>query len=170
MKLDKNKRFIYSIDNFLPKEELLNVQTRLLNYDYKSCKNDEVGHFGFGYQVDMEDIKEDPLIKRIKNSFHPQNDLKIKECRAHLRYNTGEPLPHLDDSFNFLLYVKGDPLLNNGTGFYTEGNKLSSHIGFLENRAVFFNASIIWHTNLQSFGESTPRHSLNIFYSMEEII
>ena len=73
---------------------------------------------------------------------------------------------HVDtgSDYNFLLYLKGDPLLNNGTGFYTEEGNLSSHIGFLENRAIFFNGNKIGHTDLQSFGDSTPRYTLNIFY------
>jgi hypothetical protein len=64
---------------------------------------------------------------------------------------------------NFLLFVKGEPLFNNGTGF-THKNQLSSHIGFVENRALFFNGSKIMHSDLQSFGESTDRYTLNIFY------
>ena len=44
---------------------------------------------------------------------------------------------------------------------------LSSHIGFVENRAVFFNGSKIWHSDLQSFGDSSNRYTLNIFYKDE---
>ena len=68
-----------------------------------------------------------------------------------------------NDCANFLLFIKGEPLLNNGTGFLTNG-ELSSHIGFIENRALFFNGSKIMHGDLQSFGESSPRYTLNIFY------
>ena len=51
---------------------------------------------------------------------------------AHLRENNKEPLFHTDDDkgnvANFLLFVKGEPLLNNGTGFM-HNNQLASHIG-----------------------------------------
>ena len=69
----------------------------------------------------------------------------------------------LEGEGEFLFFVKGEPLLNNGTGFFIDG-KLSSHIGFVENRALFFNGSKIWHTDLQGLGESSPRYTLNIFY------
>jgi hypothetical protein len=89
---------------------------------------------------------------------------------AHLRENKKEPLFHVDDNkgnvANFLLFVKGEPLLNNGTGFM-HNNRLSSHVGFVENRALFFNGSKIWHSDLQSFGDSSNRYTLNIFYKDE---
>ena len=43
-------------------------------------------------------------------------------------------------------------------------DQLSSHIGFVENRALFFNGMKIPHSDLQSFGESSNRYTLNIFY------
>ena len=74
---------------------------------------------------------------------------------AHSRQNNEEPLFHVDDDknnvANFLLFVKGEPLLNNGTGF-------------MHNRALFFNGMKIPHSDLQSFGESSNRYTLNIFY------
>ena len=89
---------------------------------------------------------------------------------AHLRQNNKEPLFHVDvdkdNVANFLLFVKGESLLNNGTGFMT-GKSLSSHIGFIENRALFFNGSKIPHSDLQSFGDSSERYTLNIFYKDE---
>ena len=45
------------------------------------------------------------------------------------------------------------------------GKSLSSHIGFIENRALFFNGSKIPHSDLQSFGDSSERYTLNIFYT-----
>ena len=51
--------------------------------------------------------------------------------------------------------------------FFMHNNQLSSHIGFVENRAVFFNGSKIWHSDLQSFGDSSNRYTLNIFYKDE---
>jgi hypothetical protein len=83
------------------------------------------------------------------------------------RHNNKEPLFHVDvdkgNVANFLFFVKGEPLLNNGTGFM-KGQSLSSHIGFIENRALFFNGSKISHSDLQSFGDSSKRYTLNIFY------
>ena len=47
--------------------------------------------------------------------------------------------------------------------FY-HNNELTAHISFVENRAIFFKGNEIWHTNLQSFGPSSPRYTLLIFY------
>ena len=44
------------------------------------------------------------------------------------------------------------------------GNDLSTHVGFVENRAIFFNGKDTFHTDLQAFGDSSPRYTLNIFY------
>ena len=82
-----------------------------------------------------------------------------------MRYNHKDPLPHYDpNKYAFLLYLKGEPLLNNGTGFYNDEGNLYHHIGFMENTALFFNASKILHTGLQSFGESSPRYCINLFF------
>ena len=48
-----------------------------------------------------------------------------------------------------------------------KNDQLSSHIGFVENRALFFNGSKILHSDLQSFGDSSPRYTLNIFFREE---
>ena len=103
----------------------------------------------------------------IKQYFFPHRNLKPISVSAHSRQNKEEPLFHTDHDkgnvANFLLFVKGKPLLNNGTGFMHD-NKLSSHIGFVENRALFFNGMKIPHSDLQSFGDSSNRFTLNIFY------
>ena len=68
-----------------------------------------------------------------------------------------------ESEYNFLLYIKGEPLFNNGTGFYVNG-ELSSHVGWVENRAIFFNGNHIAHTDLQALGQSEARYTLNIFF------
>ena len=44
-------------------------------------------------------------------------------------------------------------------------NNLNTYIGFVENRAIFFDGKNNWHTDLQGLGESSPRYSINIFYN-----
>jgi len=88
-----------------------------------------------------------------------------------MRNNEKEPLFHKDIEngcvANFLLFIKGEPLLNNGTGFM-KNDSLSAHIGFVENRAIFFNGAKIMHSDLQSFGDSSPRYTLNMFLKENE--
>ena len=108
------------------------------------------------------------FILTIENNFPITKKLKPfdNQISLHLRHNTKEPLAHLDDAqtqYNLIFYLKGESLVNNGTGFY-HNNELTAHISFVENRAIFFKGNEIWHTNLQSFGPSSPRYTLLIFY------
>ena len=61
--------------------------------------------------------------------------------------------------YNLYLMIEGGSQLNHGIGFY-DNNQLNIHIGFQENRAVFFNSNIlhsplvdskIWRTTLTYF-------------------
>ena len=166
--MHKDTRIVTYIDNFLSKDELDNLQKKAVAFDYNSNIND-TGHYGFTYEFPLENIKNDPILSKVKKSFGIGKNMKEYLVRFHLRYNTNKPLPHYDENtYVFLLYLKGEPLLNNGTGFYTDKGSLSSHIGFVENRALFFNGDKILHTNLQSFGDSSPRYSLNIFFQQNE--
>jgi len=154
------------VDDFLDEATLESLQETLVNLNYKSVKNPAGQFYGMRHTFD-ESIKDDPLLKLIKQYFFPHRNLEPMNVSAHIRENKKEPLFHIDDDkgnvANFLLFVKGEPLLNNGTGF-SHKNQLSSHVGFVENRALFFNGSKIWHSDLQSFGESSNRYTLNIFY------
>ncbi len=171
--MKKNSLFFKCVDNFLDKDSLESLQKQMLNLSYKPAINKEA-HYGYEHHFSLDHFKDDPLLKKIKDTFFQHDDLIPNEIRAHLRHNKAKPLPHLDnakckcsccnDCFAFLIYVKGDSLLYNGTGFYGQDKKLCAYIGFEENRALFFNAGRMWHTDLQALGESTPRYSLNIFF------
>ena len=168
--MKKDSRSFTCVDNFLDKDSLEALQKKMLSVSYKPASSSAKVHYGHEHQFSVDYFKDDPLLKKIKNTFFPNDNLKPIEIRAHLRHNTAKPHPHLDneeegkDFFSFLLYIKGDPLLYNGTGFYGLDRKLFAYIGFSENRSIFFNAGRIFHTDLQALGESSPRYSLNIFY------
>ena len=166
--MKKNSLFFKCVDNFLDKDSLESLQKQMLNLSYKPAIN-KMAHYGYEHHFSVDHFKDDPLLKKIKDTFFQHDDLRPTEIRAHLRHNKAKPLPHRDseevsDFFSFLIYVKGDSLLYNGTGFYGQDKKLFAYIGFEENRALFFNAGRMWHPDLQALGESTPRYSLNIFY------
>jgi|TARA_R110002049_G_scaffold132497_1_gene291609 hypothetical protein len=166
MQHHKETKFVMYVDDFLDKDTLKSLQETLMNLNYTSVKNPDGQFYGMRHTFDKS-IKDDPLLKLIKQYFFPHRNLEPISVNAHIRENKKEPLFHIDPEkdnvANFLLFVKGEPLLNNGTGF-SHKNQLSSHIGFVENRALFFNGRKIWHSDLQSFGESSNRYTLNIFY------
>ena len=169
MQHNKNTEFVMYVDNFLDKKTLLSLQENITNLIYQPVKTLGGDHYGFRHTY-PDSFKKDPLIKLIKQYFYPFRNLEVDSINAHVRENKKEPIFHLDNSnghvSNFLLFVKGEPLLNNGTGFLNN-NELSSHVGFVENRALFFNGSKIFHSDLQSFGDSSKRYTLNIFYKDE---
>ena len=64
-----------------------------------------------------------------------------------------EATPHDDseDDLNCLVYLKGNEIINSGTGFYDKKENqyvLNRHIGFKENRAIIFDSKI-FHSSLQ---------------------
>ena len=169
MQHNKNTEFVMYVDNFLDEDTLKSLQENVTKLEYYEVKNPNGQLYGMRHTFNKS-IHSDPLLKLIKQYFFPHRNLEPMSVSAHLRENKKEPLFHVDDDkgnvANFLLFVKGEPLLNNGTGFM-HNNRLSSHVGFVENRALFFNGSKIWHSDLQSFGDSSNRYTLNIFYKDE---
>ena len=158
------------VDDFLGEDTLKSLQDTITKVEYQEVKNPEGQLYGSRHTF-PKSFHNDPLLKLIKQYFFPHRNLEPISVSAHLRENNKEPLFHTDDDkgnvANFLLFVKGEPLLNNGTGFMHD-NQLASHIGFVENRALFFNGMKIPHSDLQSFGESSQRYTLNIFYKENE--
>ena len=169
MNHNKNTEFVMYVDNFLSQETLESLQETFAKIKYSEVKNPEGQIYGRRHTF-PHSFHSDPLLKLIKNYFFPSRNLEPISVSAHIRINK-EPLFHVDvekgNVANFLFFVKGEPLLNNGTGFMKK-DQLSSHIGFVENRALFFNGSLIPHSDLQSFGESSERYTLNIFYKESE--
>ena len=163
---NKNTEFVMYVDNFLTQETLESLQETFLKINYSQVKNPEGQVYGQRHTF-PHSFHSDPLLKIIKEYFFPNRNLEPISVSAHVRQNNKEPLFHVDvekgNVANFLLFVKGEPLFNNGTGFMS-GKSLSSHIGFIENRALFFNGSKIPHSDLQSFGDNSKRYTLNIFY------
>jgi len=166
MQHHKETKFVMYVDDFLDEATLKSLQDTVTKLEYQEVKNPNGQLYGMRHTFNKS-IHDDPLLKLIKQYFFPHRNLEPISVSAHLRENNKEPLFHTDDDkgnvANFLLFVKGEPLLNNGTGFL-HNEKLSSHIGFVENRGLFFNGLKIPHSDLQSFGDSSKRYTLNIFY------
>ena len=86
---------------------------------------------------------------------------------------TDRPRPHIDlnvGEYNCLIYICGDEKINNGTGFYVndgKGDRLNTHIGFKENRALLFNSGYT-HAPLQWAGDSSWRYSIVNFFALNK--
>jgi len=150
-------------DNFLDKKEFDIILSNLGKIKY-DVMNNSVGNFGFRHHF-LKNLENEWLFKKIKKQFFPNDNLEISTSSYHWRHNKNKVMPHQDpENFNFILYVKGKELIYNGTGFYYKNN-LNTYLGFVENRAIFFDGKNNFHTDLQALGPSSGRHTINIFYN-----
>ena len=150
-------------DNFLNEKELKILTDNISRIDYQPMINKD-GNYGFRH-IFTQDAKNKWLFEKIKKQFFPNIELKMAIASYHWRHNKDEVKAHkdLEKDFNFILYLKGDELTYNGTGFYYKNN-LNTYIGFVENRAIFFDGKNNIHTTLQALGPSSGRYTINIFY------
>jgi hypothetical protein len=153
-------------DNFFTEKEY-NILVDNLNKIPLSPMSNKEGVYSFGFKFNKTK-NNNWLFDKIKNNFFSDKKLKVCAARFDLRHNKKQIKPHLDNipKYNCIVYLKGEPLTYNGTGFYTKGN-LNTYVGFVENRALFFNGCDVYHTDLQALGPSSPRYSLTIFYVEE---
>jgi hypothetical protein len=112
-------------------------------------------------------------VKEMKNILKNMG-LNIKSFEHNYLLSTKHKgaTPHEDplNDVNCLVYLKGDQLMNSGTGFYDKVNKdyvLNSHIGFKENRAIIFDPKI-YHCSLQFHEDCGPRYAMSNFLNYEE--
>jgi hypothetical protein len=154
-------------DNFLTEKEFNIICSNLTKIPFQVSTNEE-GNFGFRYDFE-HNTENDWLFKKIKREFFPNIKLKKSQPCYHWRHNTHRVFSHVDKrtDYNFMLYLKGEELVYNGTGFYHQNN-LNTYIGFVKNRALFFDGHNNVHTDLQALGKSSPRYTLNIFYKYEK--
>jgi len=116
-------------------------------------------------------------VKEVKKYIEKIHAIKIIKMRSFyfLSPPNKTPSPHCDkDNINFLIYLKGNELINNGTGFYEKKNEIDSfelntHIGFKENRAVMFSGNRL-HSTLQFNDNCSGRYIMTNFIKKWEVL
>ena len=83
-----------------------------------------------------------------------------------------EATPHNDAGadLNCLVYLKGNEIINSGTGFYDKKENqyvLNRHIGFKENRAIIFDSKI-FHSSLQFNEGAEKRYVMTNFFKYKK--
>ncbi len=152
------------IDNFFNKEQLKILQDGLSTFPLRPQKTMKGDSYGFASPVIHEDEDTKWIFDTVKEKIPFIKNLKTTDASYRLRHNNKIVLPHVDEyDYIFMCYLKGEELLHNGTGLYNKSKKLDRYVGFVENRAIFFDAKT-FHTDLQALGPSSKRWSLNIFY------
>lgn len=166
---------IFVQDNFFEDNFLKKIQKEIVSMQFSSRYNDIATNDKKNLNISQRtyhqvDLSQDSLVvsevkHKIKQHFNVGG---IQEMLSYyfLSFPNTCPIPHNDKSvYNCLIYLLGDTLINNGTGFYEKNQNeyiLHTHIGFKQNRAIFFSSSI-WHSPLQFAGNSTPRYVMANF-------
>jgi len=162
------KNNIYVQDNFFDSKFIQTLQKELLTLDfqYRFSTSESVYNRNYHHVELTEDAPAvQEVTRQLKKHFN-FSSIKHMESFYFLSFPNTPAIPHQDHAdFNCLIYLLGNPLINNGTGFYIDQGEeqiLNSHVGFKENRAIFFDAKI-YHSPLQFAGNSTPRYVMANF-------
>jgi hypothetical protein len=168
--MDSNSFDIVIKDNFLKENDFKKINNNISNLSF--TPNNYLGEESSDNLAWFSSKTPIEFLEIIKNEVFNQFNKKIKNfiLANYTLLSNPKPLVHKDDGNNvnwqLLLYIKGDSSITNGTGFYVKKNnetfELNTHIGFKENRAIFFKAGN-WHSPLQWSGEYSKRYSFISF-------
>ena len=164
------KNYIHIQDNFFDSKFIQTLQKELITLEFKHRFSSFKHINNYDHNYHHVELTEDaPVVQEVTKGLKTHfnfSSIKYMQSSYLLSFPNTPAVPHQDESdFNCLIYLLGNPLINNGTGFYIEqeGNQvLNSHVGFKENRAIFFDAKI-YHSPLQFAGNSTPRYIMANF-------
>tara|TARA_A100001037_G_C14992627_1_gene563334 strand:- start:309 stop:845 length:537 start_codon:yes stop_codon:yes gene_type:complete len=168
-------------DNFFEEKILKNIQEEIVKVEMKPPPDETRAYqssYWFDHKLPVMCELQKLIYKNIKLYFNMEVDVnKVTDvdCMYTMSNAKDHPRPHTDGmaTHQCLIYIKGDPLLANGTGFYTPDSEdklkfhLNLHVGFKENRALFF-SSDNWHSPMQWSGPSSWRYSIANFMTMKE--
>jgi len=179
--IDENKNYdlldLSVKDNFLKDNYFQDLHKSIIFKNFNPIENIKLKT---GRHVWYQDRLNDENLKiLLKNTIEKTFKVKIKKFVNGPNYtmvlNIKEPVVHADgldstysENFNtqFIYYVNGNTELTNGTGFYTKKENdyvLTTHIGFVENRAVLFKNKVM-HSPLKFLSnDNMPRYSIISF-------
>tara|TARA_R100000544_G_scaffold21463_1_gene10625 strand:+ start:225 stop:746 length:522 start_codon:yes stop_codon:yes gene_type:complete len=162
---------IFVQDNFFLKEDHLAICKQMTQIEYTPPDKERLKfHKGSYWHYCPLPPKHNLKLlirKLIKQYFNVNVDPHWQDSNYTMVGAADRARPHIDEClYQCLIYVMGDEKLNNGTGFYTKEKdgsvQLNTHIGFKQNRAIFFTGGT-WHAPLHPFaeeGKSSFRYSI----------
>ena len=131
-------------NNFFYEKVLNNLNTAIWSPNLNKLRK-ETKHLWLASSLDDLDIK-NYIFEKIKNYFYKEI-ISVELINYTLVSKLQNPIPHNDFgenvNYQLLIYLKGEEKLHNGIGFYIQKENefiLNTHIGFRENRAIFFKA------------------------------
>jgi len=171
--INKIKDLLIVKDNFFKKDvynEILKDISKL-KFNNRSTNRDPDNvyqkiYFNVPLNVDHFAVQE---VSRLLNNYG--FTLNGFEHNYFLSTKHEEATPHDDNCYlNCLVYLKGNEIINSGTGFYDKKEEeyvLNRHIGFKENRALIFDSKI-FHASLQFNKDAGFRYVMANFFTYKE--
>lgn len=173
----KVKNNIIIKDNFFNENVLKNIKQEISKLKFvnrfhkKNDENNTYQRIYFNVDLHTEHFAVKEVYKNLKKYFKNIKNLGRSQHHYFLSTKHNEATPHMDSChINCLIYLKGNYLINSGTGFYDKNEDtgeyiLNTHVGFKENRAIIFDSSI-YHTSLQFNENCGTRYAMaNFFYN-----
>ena len=163
---------IHIKDNFLEKEIYKSIYEKIPFYIYSE-------NFKYAVPDGVDDkthlfhgaIVEENVANYIRKKCEKLYRKKFKEgYTAYTMVSRSTPMVHCDKgkdcTHQIIIYVRGDEKLNKGTGFYSD-NELNTHVGFKQNRAIFWESSV-FHSPL-TWNDDNKKARFSIIAQYKEI-
>ena len=159
--MDQLKDRIIIQDNFFSKKILDKIKIDLshskFSNRFNTYKNTIYQKIYFNIELENKHPVVIETIKNLKKKFNLSCSTISSNYFLSTKHEQATPHDDRPHEYNCLIYLKGNSLVNNGTGFYDKISEdkyeLNTHVGFKENRAIVFDSKI-YHTSLQ-FNEGT---------------
>lgn len=182
--LDENKNYdllnLSIKDKFLKENYFQELHNSIMFKNYNPIENIKLKtgkHVWYQSRVNDENLKtllkdniESTFKVKIKRFVNGPNYTMVLNIKEHCIHVDGPGSDYLED-FNaqFIYYINGNTELTNGTGFYTKKENeyvLTTHIGFVENRAILFKNEVM-HSPLKFLSNNNkPRYSIISFLAI----
>ena len=162
-------------DNFFSKKMLDKIK---IDLSHQKFNNRATEHKNTLYQkiyFQVKLTKKHPVVIETIKNLKKKFNLSCSKIMSYYFLSTKheQATPHNDslNEYNCLIYLKGNNLINSGTGFYDIINnkyQLNTHVGFKENRAIIFDSNI-YHTSLQFNDGCGTRYCLANFINIRKL-
>jgi len=169
------KNHIIIKDNFFSEKILKEIKKDVSNLKFTNRSvtvNDDLKNpyqkIYFNVELNFKHFAVEEVFKNLKKYF--SNNLNLASSYYFLSTKHEKATPHKDgNGLNCLIYIKGNYLINSGTGFYDKRDDnfvLNTHVGFQENRAIIFDSNI-FHSSLQFNENCGTRYAMANFFNYE---
>ena len=161
---------VFVKDNFFPSDFYQQLVQEMISLEYTPPREEKRKALDGCYWHSFNVPQNAPVQNKIKNLIKENFNFEISDFLETTYTMVGaadRPRPHTDwqngCTHQCLIYMYGEESVNNGTGFYRD-TQLSMHVGFVQNRAIFF-SSDVFHAPLQWAGNGSFRYSIGNFFT-----